>query len=215
MNLAPFRRKALRNQLEVEHILRAAKSREPGLADLFRSLIKECDWTDGREFPDGSIEIPYRRWANVSIAYCEGGCPRVIALAQKDQAYLTFALAMFEEVQSEEAVLTTLRLAGTLLDKPERDLKASVAIAESLNLQLLEKRGVGISANDAARIRAFVHALLQAPDDGTDKSTALYALRSVGDGESLALLAKLPPLDEFWADAIKKVTRAIKKRLQH
>lgn len=213
MNLATFRRKALRDELEVEHILRAAKSGEPGLAELLETLIVDCKWSDGREFPDGSIEIPYRKWARVAAAYCEGGSDGLIALTRREPDYLRFALAMLVELKSNEAVTATLAMAGALLGDPAGNARDAREVAETFNLLLLPKTGVVAPPAVAASIRAFLHALLASKSDDTAKAMALYALRWVGDAESMAMIKGLPPLEEDWASVPAEVMRTIKKRL--
>jgi hypothetical protein len=212
-NLATFRRRALHGDFDVEHILRAAKTRTEGLAELLRKLITECDWTDGREFADGSIEIPFRKWAIVGATYCESGCSGLVTLVQQEKSYLTFALAMLEEVKSDEAVSSMLKLAGALLDDPGRDVETSTAIAQSFNLLFIRSNLVA-STEDARRIRAFLHALISSTTDDTARTMAVYALRPVGDETSVALLQAMAPLEDPCTDAPGKVVREIRKRMR-
>jgi hypothetical protein len=213
-NLATFRRKALRNELEVEHILRAAKTRTEGLAELLRNLVTECSWTDGRKFADGSMEVPFRKWAVVGATYCESGCSGLVALVRQEASYLTFVLAMLEEVKNDEAVASVLTLTGVLLDDPGRDLKASRAIAESFNSLLFIRSSLMVSANDARRIRLFLHALIGSKADDTARAMAIYALRPVGDETSVALLQGLKSLEYPWTDAPGIAIREIKKKMR-
>lgn len=213
MTLQSIRKKAKAHELEVEHILQAAAQRIPGLDAELESLIPTCGWTDGGALPDGGREIPFRRWAVTAIAFLRGGYDGLHQLAKQPE-YLSFVLALVEELHWPEAVETAIAVCPAALASPQDHFTDALLVASTFNRLLCFKPHLAIPPTQTETIRGFLHRLLPACTSDLDRSTAIAALREVGDISSLTLLSTQPPFQYPWEGASSIVAKAIRKRLR-
>jgi len=213
MNLATLRAKALRHDLQVEDILRAAKESMPGLADELDRLTTECSWTDGSPTPHGRV-IPFRRWASAASSYARSGYPGLLSLVSADPANLPFVLALLTELYTPEAVAVALVVAAPVLSSPLADLPRSIEVAANFNLLLSFPPYIPTDAEQRTLIREFLHRTLAAPLCAAQRATVLCALRGVGNLDSLRLISAGAPLPDPWLGLEATVRRALKKRLK-
>jgi len=209
--LASIRRRARRNQLEVEHILCAAKERVPGLAKTLEKLIDECGWTNGKETRDGAI-IPFRRWAITAAAYARGGYAAICELA-RDRAYVPFVFALLEELHSKEALAALLTISQKVLKQPKTDVGMALQTAQTLS-HFWFMPPVEPSKPDAKRIRDFLCSFLRLRLSEAQRATGLEAFAGVGDKQSLKFIAAQPPLKYPWDGLKAEVLKAIRNRAQ-
>lgn len=213
MKLATLRSRALRDELEVEHILRAAKERHPDLADELERLIDDCGWTDGGPTALG-VEIPFRKWALTAIAYCRTGHAGLAELVRSDRSYLTFVLALLEELADADALEAALLLLAHFPLDASSDLSEQVALADTFNLLLSFKQPVATTAGQRSVVRERLHALLPMTHAPEQRDSVLCALRGVGDAESLRIIDAGSPLPYPWAGIERAAAKAIKARLR-
>jgi hypothetical protein len=203
----------LRGQLEVEHILGAAKQPVPGLADELDRLVIECAWSDGGETPQGLI-IPFRKWARTASAYCRSGTLGIVSLAQNEPAYLYFVLALLTELHNREALEAVMALASPVLHKPTENRAISLQASGAINLLLSFPPRISINSEEETILRVFLHNLLSLTTTAVERATVLCALRGVGNEESIQLMAAGVPLADPWDGVESTVGRAIRKRLK-
>ena len=213
-SLANFRAKALRDDLEVEHILRAAKNKIPGLAEELERLIVECGWTDGALTDKKVLIIPFRRWAVMTCAYLRGGCGGLCVLAE-DHKFLPFVFAMLQELHSWEAVDALLAISHEIIKSPGKDMKFAKHVAETLNSLLSFEPVIHISANDASLLRGFLHQYIRLSASDVERALGMLALRGIGNEESIKLIEEQRPLAEPWHETSFVTIRKIRKRLKN
>jgi hypothetical protein len=207
---------AARGTLEVEHLLRAAKSGTPGFAAQLDALSREMGWPT--EIPDGdtsdTIPICFGAWARVVSMYARGGFDGLRSIAL-EHGYLDLVLALAEELRTPAALAFVLAVGADLLAQPDADFHRSTALASTLNILLrLPSLAVFLGPDQASLVREFLHTLARrAPSDNV-RGTAYCALRYVGDAETLRLLEALPRLGGEWAQAQEACKRGVAKRLK-
>src|SRR5215470_16278836 len=84
-------RQAKRGTLEVEHLLRLARSPSPALADHLNRLADSNKWSDDARFP----QIPWRRWVSVVQIYCRESYAGLVRVAA-DFSMLPFVTGLLE-----------------------------------------------------------------------------------------------------------------------
>lgn len=211
MKLSDVKSKARRNTLEVEHILKAARLRIPGLQAELERLSAELDWSLEAYPGDGTHVVPFAKWARVAGAYAEEGFQGVHRFARSDSS---FVIALLEELRSAEALQTALEFYRDVVGNPSDDLEIAGQLATLFNLLLNNKGAVEATESQASAVRAFLIAFMQVADKPANIATAVYGLRGVGDEAAVSVLAQLPALPSPWEDAVNVTTRAIRKRLK-
>ncbi len=213
MTLESIRKNAKAHKLEVEHILQAAARRLPGLDNELENLIPICGWTDGGALPGGGREIPFRRWAVTAITFLRsgyGGLHQLVVQAD----YLSFVLALLEELHCPESVEAAITLNPQAFASPQAHLSEALLIASTFNSLLSFKPLLAVAPSQAEGIRSFLHRLLLACTSDRDRSTAILALRGVGDASSLTLISTQPDF-QYPYESVSAVTiKAIQKRLR-
>jgi len=213
-SLAHFRAKARRDNLEIEHILAAAKNKIPGLAEELEELIVECGWTDGGLTDQNDFIIPFRRWAVTACAYLRGGCYGLCVLAG-DRKFLPFVFAMLRELHSWEAVDAVLAISHEIIKMPRKDMKLAKHVAETLNSLFSFEPLIYISARDALLLREFLHQYICLPVFDVERAIGTLALRGIGNEESIRLIQEQPLLAEPWHETNLLTIRTIQKRLKN
>ena len=92
-------------------------------------------------------------------------------------------------------------------------LQVHCRIASALNMLLSFKSAPLISGALAGSVRDFLHGLLEVDQADTQRAAAIYALRGVGDLDSIERINRLPGLGDPWRDAPRSAVGAIRRRL--
>jgi hypothetical protein len=122
-------------------------------------------------------------------------------------------LKTLKEFHSAEAARELIGI-GERLDRAPADEVLRQAVISALNSILSFAPSVRLEAAVEQRGRHLVEErLLTAPGD-TERATALYTLRSLGDESSLALITTLGTLATPWEDAANVAKRSIRERLK-
>jgi hypothetical protein len=213
MNAADIRRLAHDGSLEVEHLLRAAKGGVPGLADELERLRSVLCWPLDAPQSDGRHAVPLARWAQVASAYSRGGLAALAPLAI-DIAHCGFVLAMLEEVATVEALEALCLFYQPVMVRPESAPGAIAPLCRTINRMLCGRPGLEPPPSVGRRLRSFLHAALRLDDSPAQSALVVFALRGVGDEETLDLLAALPRFDSPFQGARGAAMRAIRRRLR-
>src|SRR5262245_40509161 len=98
--LAALRKKAAKNQVEVEHLTVFAKLGDRRAVPVICELQVQHNWPRSN-LVNGELVPPLARWADVVCAYLEGGCDALIAYARgTEPRAFYFAVSVLEEVRS-------------------------------------------------------------------------------------------------------------------
>ena len=213
MKLELLRSKARHNDLEVEHLLNAAKARTPGLAAELQRLSHELGWSHTPHLADGSHVVPLARWAEVAGAYAEDGFDGLAPLA-KDPACTSYVTSLLESLRSAEALDALLRFYADRIAHPAADAAAAWQLVPTCNLLVSIKGSVVPDERQAAVLRDFLVGFHAVATDEHQKAYVLYALRGVGDAASLDWIDTLADLSWPYAEAKAQALKAIRKRLK-
>ena len=80
--------------------------------------------------------------------------------------------------------------------------------------RIVFKYRVVLPADETDELRNRLHSLLDLATDEASRASVYYALRWVGDEQSVALIAGYPPLDHPWHDAANGAISEIRRRLR-
>jgi hypothetical protein len=206
-------RKAADNSLEVEHLLKVAELGDASDAPFLRALKEEHSWSDtGRE--GRKLVVPFGRWADTVCHFLEDGYPGLVQSAKDSPDAAHFCVSVLEELMTAASVSAILAIGGPVIERPATDVNLAVRLAEGLNLLLSFKGAPAIAPGAECKVREFLHRLLAAELSEEQRASVVCALRGVGDAESVALVASLPPFRRGWAGLEQQAVRQIKQRLR-
>ena len=190
--------------VDVADVLAVAVSGTREDAARLRGLAEELQWSRG---PGGAGQpIPLGKWSDLACAFLEGGYSAIDAYAC-DTDSLRFATGLLVKLKTPESVDVLNRLAARF-----NDSESLTHLAYTLNPICSLKDPPSLSAESQAEARAWLHSLLGGPP--SSRAWAAYALRGVGNAESVAMLSELKPLPPPHIGAEKEAIRAIRKRLR-
>jgi hypothetical protein len=202
--------------VEVENLLDVAVEGAPSDAPLLKHLKDSCGWPDVDLSPeDGSPrKVPLGRWADVVVAYLEGGVARMVDLAMEGEDELaSFPLAVLEAIGSVESIRGTVTIGRYAWGcRPPRK-KLACLCAKTLNLQVGVPNALEVPEDSAKEIRDFLHAMIESQLEHQCLVSVCYALRGVGDEKSIKLVSRLPAFRGAYEGLEKNVVKAIRKRL--
>lgn len=201
-------RKAAANSLEVEDLLRVAVAGDAADASLLRELKAKHAWSDTGHEGRRRV-VPFGRWAEAVCRFLEQGYDGLARMAGEAADTAEFCIGVLEEVKTPESVSALLALARTA-ERPE----AATRLADAFNQLLSFKDGVALGSTVEREVREFLHPLLGTGLTENQRASVVCALRGVGDGESVALIAELPPFKGSYAGLEKAATRQIQQRLR-
>jgi len=213
MNLATLRRKAADNSLEVEHLLKAARLKLPGLWTELELLASQHDWSLDNQLADGSHVVPFGRWAKVAGAFASGGYEALRPLAL-DDIDAPCVVGLIEELNSAEAIDQLFVLFAAEICNPLCRPAVSHKLVSALNLLFSVKSSPPTTHNQRAVAAAFLNKALSISTTNVERANVLYALRGAGDLESLEALADIDEPDAPFAGARTLAMRSIRKRLE-
>jgi len=206
-------RMAADNSLQVEHLVKVADLGDATDAAFLRALKGEHGWSDtGREGRD--LVVPLGRWADTVCRFLEDGCPGLVQAANDSPDAHEFCVSVLEELKTAASVSAILAIGGPVIERPVLDVKLAVRLANGFNLLLSFKGAPAIAAEVERRVREFLHRLLAVELSEVQCASVVCALRGVGDAESAALVASLPPFRGSWAGLEQSAVRQIKQRLR-
>lgn len=198
-------RRARKGTLEVEDLLRAARTPSLELFDEIDGLIAELGWTECQAYPD----VPWFQWATVVKTFCRNGFPGVAQLGE-DPGYLTFVTGLLEELVDSRAVKAVIELLPCY--PVSTTTSQAKALVEALNLLGMRLKNLDVSESDENKARQYIHGFLSSRKTDAERATALYALRYFGDQTSLSEINQVPLMSDHWEPARAAATRAIKRR---
>ncbi len=206
-------RKAADNSLEVEHLVKVAELGDASDAPFLRALKEEHSWSDtGQE--GSKLVVPFGRWAETICRFLEDGYPGLVQ-ASRDSAEATeFCVSVLEELKTAASVSAILAIGGPVLERPLANVKLAARLANAFNLLLSFKDAPLIAPAVERKVRELLHRLLAAELSEVQRASVVCALRGVGDAESVALVASLPPFQRSWAGLEQSAVRQIKQRLR-
>jgi hypothetical protein len=200
-----LRRKARRNALEVEDVLKVACIGAPPDAETLRALAAELDWSRG--VGGAGNDVPLGLWADVACTFLEKGYEGLDTLSQ-DEPMVPFCLGLLERLKTPACFELLNRLAERV-EKHETRMK----VASTINLVCSFDGAPLLSPVTEESVRRWLHGLLVAARSPHEQAVVVCALRGVGDTESIDRIRRLPPFAEPWKHIEKTSARAIKKRL--
>lgn len=206
-------RKAADNSLEVEHIVKVAELGDSSDASFLRALKEEHRWSDtGRE--GHKLVVPFGRWADTVCVFLEDGYPGLVRAAKDSPEAADFCVSVLDDLKSAASVSALLAIGGPVIKRPAADVNLAVRLAVGFNLLLSFKGAPAIAPEVERKVREFLHRLLAVELSEVQRASVVCALRGVGDAESDALIASLPPFRGSWAGLEQSAVRQIKQRLR-
>ena len=179
---------------------------------VIRELQRLHRWPHGY-LVDGRHVVPLGRWADVVCTYLEGGCDALREYARwSEPDSFSFAVSVLEELKSAVAAKTLAELAGEVAAALPKRLADAKKLAEAINFTMSFDEAPRLDRATAAKLRSFLHDLLNQRPDVVWRMTAVYALRGVGDEESLRMLAAMHVPPDQSRD-VAKVIKILQKRL--
>jgi hypothetical protein len=212
-----LKRKAADNSLEVENLLKVAVAGDASAAVLLRQLKADHDWSD-TGFDRGRRIVPFGRWADVVCRFLEDGYPGLVALAtgrQSAKTFMEFCLAVLCELHTVDSVQAVLAIGRGVIRKPDKDKKLAHRLVLALNevLSMPNDLRMDLDAATEGRVREFLHRFLGLELSPFERMYGIYALREVGNADSVALIETLPPFkDRLNQRAVNRVIKAINTR---
>jgi hypothetical protein len=206
-------RKAADNSLEVEHLVKVAELGDSADAPFLRALKGEHGWSDtGRE--GRTRVVPFGRWVDTVCRFLEDGYPGLVQAAEESPDAADYCVSVLEELKTAASVSAILDVGGPVIEQPRADVKLAVRLADGFNFLLSFKGVPAITPAVEQKVRGFLHRLLAAELSEVQRASVVCALRGVGDAESVALVASLPPFQSSWAGLEQSAVRQIKQRLR-
>lgn len=214
--LESLKKKAQRNNVEVEDLLHIAVSGEAKAAPVLRALKNEYAWPE-KNRSGRNLVVPLGGWVTLVCLYLEFGFDGVInhILAENcssDERQM--AIGVLEEIQTIDSAKALIRLANAILPHMESDLALAKKIVSAFNLLLSFKPDFQLGHADELAVRRFVIAFLARAISDAEIACAYCALRGVGDEECIKLIKERPDLNDPWADTAPNVIAAIRKNLK-
>jgi hypothetical protein len=212
--LAVLRRKAAKNQVEVEHLTAFAAIGDRAAVPVVRELQAKYDWPRSNRV-NGRHVVPLGRWAEVVCAYLEGGWDALIDYArgpEPDAFY--FAISVLEVTKSPVSLVVLTELSSIISKKLSSRKADAVKLAEAINHVLSFKKPPPVYPGTATSLRRFLHALVRQKLTQPERATVVCALRGVGDEESIQIIRELPKFDGPWAGIEINACQTIRKRMK-
>ena len=214
MNLQSLRRKALDNSLEVEHILRAAKERVPGLSAELENLIRLCDWSFTSHLPDGTHVVPFAKWAEVAGTYSDHGFAGLHRFAA-DEASAPFVIGLLEYLNSSDAIDALLTIFASTMEQPSTNQATTHRIVQAINLLFSVRSSPASAVQQRNACTKFLNKALSLAESNAQRASVMYAMRGTGDTSCLQALATVQDAEPPYAGAKASAIKAIQKRLRN
>ena len=201
-----------RSTLEVEYLLRLARTPSPALADHLNHLADSNGWSHDAGFP----QIPWRRWVSVVAIYCRESYAGLVRAAA-DFSMLRFVTGLLEELHSSEALEAVVAITLSQRERLSTDRSARHDIIDALNLiamRVSRASDLAIPQSDFTAVRDFLHDSASCAASEGEWGSILCALRYFGDNASLQIVECCPAVPEHWEGARRAAIRGIKKTIR-
>jgi hypothetical protein len=208
-----LRRKAAENSLEVEHLLKVAAAGDASDAAFLQAIKAEYGWSD-TEVEKGERVAPLGRWVDVVCRFLQEGYDGIVRMAEESTDGADFCIGLVEEIKTAGSVSALLAIGGPVVARPAANIRLAARLANAFNLLLSFKRVPDVGASNERRVREFLHQILRLNLTDAQRASVVCALRGVGDAQSVALIAGMPPFKGSWAGLKQSAVRQIKKRLR-
>ena len=153
-------------------------------------------------------------WVDVACIYIASGYEGLVIIGSKVKQ-VSFVVAFLQEYKTRESVISLIRIAEYYLDDPSTKNDALIKIASGINLLLSFKDAPEIESSISDRARKVIHKCLSYCKTSAEFATVIYALRGVGDNESIELISNIPKLQDEWLGTENVVKKAIRKRIKN
>lgn len=207
--IANLARKAARGTLEVEDLLRAAREPTLTFADELDELASMMHWPLDPCFPD----VPLGTWVTVIGIFCRKGHDGLLE-ASWETRMLPFVLGLLEELKTDEALCTAIRIAERYGDRLSSSPEQTGRIAAAMNLIAMTRSTHALSETDRRAARDFLHGALTREEAERHRGTIFCALRYFGDETSLPLISSCPSLPPHWEATRRAAVRGIRKSIR-
>ena len=212
--LATLRRRAAKNDLEVEHLTEFAVIGDARAVPVIQELRAKHDWSPSNHDGDANI-VPLARWSEVVCNYLEGGCDALVEYARSpEQESLYFAVSILAKVKSAACVLSLAELSADIATALPARVKDGVKLADAINLTLSFKNPPPAYPDTAMQLCSYLHAMLLQDLNEHERARIVCALREVGDEESIRLIGKLPKFKGAWVGLESLACKVIRKRIR-
>lgn len=207
---ATLARMAARGTLDVEHLLRAARQPSVDLADALDELAVAMNWRLASCYP----EVPLGMWVRVVGVYCREGYAGLLGAASEPDM-LPFVLGILEELRTDEALSTVIRIAHTYRERLSGSTEQAGQVASALNLTAINSPRRGPFEAERHAGRDFLHDALTRVVADHHRGAIFCALRHFGDDTSLPLISTCcPPLPRHWKATRGAAARGIRKAMK-
>jgi hypothetical protein len=186
-----------RGELEVENILEVGLRPDTLVNDL--RAFQEKYYT--------SLD-PQHSWLEAVIRFREHGYAGLKSWWYEDSTKHRFVLGVLEGLRTEAAVELLIGLISKELSDED-----SAGIVQCVNLIMSFSPAPKVSEQTLSRLREVLHGRLSAPNI-VDVANSMYALREIGDVDSLAILGRMTDLPPPYSNARRLAMQQIRKRWQ-
>ncbi|WP_155947389.1 hypothetical protein [Pseudacidovorax intermedius] len=201
--------------MNVEDMIRFVLFHGTKGADEIERLLKQHQWVMDGQLPDGSLVVPFGRWAVACIAYGREGVAG-LALMLREQAMAHFAVGILREVRTPAAVdalLDYCAAARFMANDREHPAWGEWQALAALNQLLALDDFVPVSERTLDRLRETAIRAYECGVTAHLKRTALFALRGAPNAAALDWAERLTVLDSEVESARSVCVRALRKRL--
>jgi hypothetical protein len=206
-------RRAAAGDVEVEHLVEFAVRGDKAAVSAIKDLSKNHNWPLTKHV-GGARVVPLARWAEVVCVYLEEGCDGLIRHSQSlDEDAFSFAVSIFEELKTADAVAALAKLAGDASIQA-RALKDQLDLADAINLTCSFDEAPAISDDDAIKMRGFLHDLIPKTTVDSERARIVCALRGVGNADSIERIAGLSQFNRPWSNTQSLARKAIENRIR-
>lgn len=210
--IAALKRKAADNSLEVEQLLKIAKTADVSVVPLLADLAARHDWSYTGWEGEARV-VPFAKWVEAISVYLTDGCDGLVSYAQRPPSESwSFALAVLESLRTPVALLAIAELADLVRDQIDERAEDAQKVVYAVNNTIAAKDAPPIPEAVRVRLRDFLHAVLSSSLAEVWIASAIVALGRAGDVSSLPIIRNVRPLGEVWNAAPKRALREIKKR---
>lgn len=213
MNISTLRKKARDGSLEVEHLLQAAVERQPGLSEELTRLSSTHDWKVQGPQPDGTLVVPFPKWAAVASAYASHQFAGLSVLA-KEPENISFVLGLLEQIHTSESVSFLLDICNRCKTDLAEFEEIAFSVASTFNLLLSFKQAAPVTNLQARAIQEFLCALYPLAKSEPNRAVVLLALRGIGDRDAIQFIKSASNFGEPWSGTKELVLHAVRKRVK-
>ena len=176
--LAKLKRKAKRDDVEVEDLLAVAACGDPEAISVLEEMRATYQWPDTNRV-GRSLVVPLGRWAKVVCRYLREGTQGMADLALADgepELDREMAISVLEGIMTADSVRALMRVAGgTKPNTAKRRARANDVIL-AFNMLLSFHRGgeIVLTDEEVAAIREYIHGFLDVATTENEVSSAYW-----------------------------------------